>query len=52
MSFQDGPADPRAIETCLETGLERYNLRVPAADEATVVEVLARHLDLVAPFRS
>jgi probable F420-dependent oxidoreductase len=50
VSFQDGPANRDAIETCLATGLERYILRVPAADEATVEAALADHRSLVAPY--
>jgi probable F420-dependent oxidoreductase len=51
VSFQDGPARADAIETCIATGLERYVLRVPAADEATVVAALEEHARLVAPYR-
>ena len=51
VSFQDGPANRSAIETGLATGLERYILRVPAADEATVAAALAAHRELVAPYQ-
>ncbi len=51
VSYQDGPADRAGIETCAAAGVERYNLRVPAADEATVTEALGRLADLVAPYR-
>ena len=50
VSYQDGPADRRSIETCAEAGVERYNLRVPAADEATVTEALGKLAELVSPF--
>ena len=50
VSFQDGPADRSAIETCLATGLERYILRVPVGDEGTVEAALVAHRALVEPY--
>ena len=52
VSYQDGPANRGAIETCLIAGVERYILRVPAADEATVAAALASHRALIEPFNS
>jgi alkanesulfonate monooxygenase SsuD/methylene tetrahydromethanopterin reductase-like flavin-dependent oxidoreductase (luciferase family) len=50
VSFQDAPATAAAIETCLATGIERYILRVPAADENGVADALERHRRLVEPY--
>jgi probable F420-dependent oxidoreductase len=52
VSYQDGPASRDAIEKCLATGVERYILRVPAKDEATVAAALASHRALIDPFVS
>jgi len=50
VSYQDGPAERSSIEACLAAGVERYILRVPAADESVVTETLAAHRALVEPY--